>query len=177
MLLWEGGVSMKSKWSEFIWRGSEFLKSNRVSWIRLNSVSVEFDGKDWSEARDDHGFGRSVLLRQRPSSLLRLWHRRGILSSSLLGFSFPISKLFNSINLLPITHYMFLCVKCLRLHLQGCEKEVLEAEKLSSDEHMQDCLLRLSWALVHSKHPQDVHRGIAMLEGLSLLLFHNAMQL
>ncbi|XP_014502739.1 mitochondrial fission 1 protein A [Vigna radiata var. radiata] len=46
----------------------------------------------------------------------------------------------------------------------GCEKEVLEAEKLSSDEHMQDCLLRLSWALVHSKHPQDVHRGIAMLE-------------
>lgn len=72
---------------------------------------------------------------------------------------------------------MFLCVKCLRLHLQGCEKEVLEAEKLSSDEHMQDSLLRLSWALVHSKHPQDVHRGIAMLEGLSLLLFHNAMQL
>ncbi|KAL9316010.1 hypothetical protein ACSQ67_017011 [Phaseolus vulgaris] len=46
----------------------------------------------------------------------------------------------------------------------GCEKEVLEAEKVSSDEYMQDCLLRLSWALVHSKHPQDVHRGIAMLE-------------
>jgi len=42
----------------------------------------------------------------------------------------------------------------------------LEAEKLSSDEQMQDCLLRLSWALVHSKHPQDVHRGIAMLEGM-----------
>ncbi|RDX69601.1 Mitochondrial fission 1 protein A [Mucuna pruriens] len=46
----------------------------------------------------------------------------------------------------------------------GCEREVLEAEKGSSDEYMQDCLLRLSWALVHSKHPQDVHRGIAMLE-------------
>ena len=46
----------------------------------------------------------------------------------------------------------------------GCEREVLEAEKQSSQEYMQDCLLRLSWALVHSKHPQDVHRGIAMLE-------------
>ncbi|KAK1292168.1 hypothetical protein QJS10_CPB17g01819 [Acorus calamus] len=25
-------------------------------------------------------------------------------------------------------------------------------------------LMRLSWALVHSKHPEDVQRGIAMLE-------------
>lgn len=64
---------------------------------------------------------------------------------------------------------------CVALHWQGCEREVLEAEKQSSQEYMQDCLLRLSWALVHSKHPQDVHRGIAMLE--CLLLFHHAIQL
>ncbi|XP_027332139.1 mitochondrial fission 1 protein A-like [Abrus precatorius] len=48
--------------------------------------------------------------------------------------------------------------------IAGCEREVAEAEKQSSDEVMEDCLLRLSWALVHSKRPQDVQRGIAMLE-------------
>lgn len=48
----------------------------------------------------------------------------------------------------------------------------MEAEKESSNkEYMQDCLLRLSWALVHSKHPQDVQRGIAMLEGISFYSF------
>ncbi|XP_076900689.1 mitochondrial fission 1 protein A-like [Bidens hawaiensis] len=47
----------------------------------------------------------------------------------------------------------------------GCEREVAEAEKDSSDERKSECLLRLSWALVHSKRPEDVQRGIAMLEG------------
>ncbi|KAL2582838.1 hypothetical protein AAZV13_14G032200 [Glycine max] len=46
----------------------------------------------------------------------------------------------------------------------GCEREVLEAEKQSSQEYMQDCLLRLSWALVHSKHPQDVHPSLPATE-------------
>ncbi|KAJ7960574.1 Mitochondrial fission 1 protein [Quillaja saponaria] len=46
----------------------------------------------------------------------------------------------------------------------GCEREVSEAEKGSSDELMKECLLRLSWALVHSRRPEDVQRGIAMLE-------------
>lgn len=49
--------------------------------------------------------------------------------------------------------------------LQGCEREVAEAEKGSSDELKSECLLRLSWALVHSKRSEDVQRGIAMLEG------------
>ncbi|CAH1427059.1 unnamed protein product [Lactuca virosa] len=47
----------------------------------------------------------------------------------------------------------------------GCEREVAEAEKGSSNELKSECLLRLSWALVHSKRPEDVQRGIAMLEG------------
>ncbi|KAJ9537254.1 hypothetical protein OSB04_029987 [Centaurea solstitialis] len=46
----------------------------------------------------------------------------------------------------------------------GCEREVAEAEKGSSDELKSECLLRLSWALVHSKRSEDVQRGIAMLE-------------
>lgn len=49
--------------------------------------------------------------------------------------------------------------------LQGCEREVAEAEKGSSDELKSECIMRLSWALVHSKRPEDVQRGIAMLEG------------
>ncbi|KAA8549850.1 hypothetical protein F0562_001534 [Nyssa sinensis] len=46
----------------------------------------------------------------------------------------------------------------------GCEREVAEAEKDSSDERKSECIMRLSWALVHSKRPEDVQRGIAMLE-------------
>lgn len=49
--------------------------------------------------------------------------------------------------------------------VQGCEREVAEAEKGSSDELKSECIMRLSWALVHSKRPEDVQRGIAMLEG------------
>ncbi|GKE03340.1 retrovirus-related pol polyprotein from transposon TNT 1-94 [Tanacetum coccineum] len=48
---------------------------------------------------------------------------------------------------------------------EGCEHEVIAAEKDSSEEFKSKCRLRLSWALVHSKRPEDVQRGIAMLEG------------
>ncbi|TMW89689.1 hypothetical protein EJD97_016796 [Solanum chilense] len=46
----------------------------------------------------------------------------------------------------------------------GCEREVAEAGKGSSDELKNECIMRLSWALVHSRRPEDVQRGIAMLE-------------
>ncbi|KAL2507351.1 Uncharacterized protein Fot_30998 [Forsythia ovata] len=52
---------------------------------------------------------------------------------------------------------------------RGCEREVAEAEKGSSDELKSECIMRLSWALVHSKLPKDVHRGIAMLEDCTQL--------
>jgi hypothetical protein len=51
------------------------------------------------------------------------------------------------------------------IYLQGCEREVAEAQKGSSDELLSECIMRLSWALVHSRRPEDVQRGIAMLEG------------
>ncbi|KZV56482.1 mitochondrial fission 1 protein A-like [Dorcoceras hygrometricum] len=46
----------------------------------------------------------------------------------------------------------------------GCEREVAEAEKNASDEQRSESIMRLSWALVHSRRPDDVQRGIAMLE-------------
>ncbi|KAM3289078.1 Mitochondrial fission 1 protein B [Capsicum baccatum] len=46
----------------------------------------------------------------------------------------------------------------------GCEREVADAEKGSSDELKSECIMRLSWALVHSRRPEDIQRGIAMLE-------------
>ncbi|KAL7113509.1 hypothetical protein ACP275_04G065500 [Erythranthe tilingii] len=46
----------------------------------------------------------------------------------------------------------------------GCEREVAEAEKGSSDKLKSECITRLSWALVHSKRADDVQRGIDMLE-------------
>lgn len=52
-----------------------------------------------------------------------------------------------------------------QIQLQGFEREIAEVEKGSSDEDKSACLLRLSWGLVHSRRPEDVQRGIAMLEG------------
>ncbi|WCJ33352.1 Mitochondrial fission 1 protein A [Euphorbia peplus] len=46
----------------------------------------------------------------------------------------------------------------------GCEREVAEAAKGDSDELKNESIMRLSWALVHSKRSEDVQRGIAMLE-------------
>ncbi|XP_006351269.1 mitochondrial fission 1 protein A-like isoform X2 [Solanum tuberosum] len=46
----------------------------------------------------------------------------------------------------------------------GCEREVADANKGASDEGKNESIMRLSWALVHSKQPEDVQRGIAMLE-------------
>ncbi|PRQ32827.1 putative mitochondria fission 1 protein [Rosa chinensis] len=53
---------------------------------------------------------------------------------------------------------------CERDIIAGCEREVAEAQKGSNDEFFKECLMRLSWSLVHSRHPEDVLRGIAMLE-------------
>ncbi|KAL3752171.1 hypothetical protein ACJRO7_012915 [Eucalyptus globulus] len=53
---------------------------------------------------------------------------------------------------------------CDRDVIAGCEREIAEAEKASSDELLSECIMRLSWALVHSRQPEDVQRGIAMLE-------------
>lgn len=46
---------------------------------------------------------------------------------------------------------------------QGCEREVSEAG--DANERKSESIMRLSWALVHSRQPEDVQRGIAMLEG------------
>ncbi|EXC10884.1 hypothetical protein L484_002548 [Morus notabilis] len=53
---------------------------------------------------------------------------------------------------------------CDRDVIAGCEREVAEAQNGSSDELVKECIMRLSWALVHSRQPEDVQRGIAMLE-------------
>ncbi|ONK67502.1 uncharacterized protein A4U43_C05F710 [Asparagus officinalis] len=50
---------------------------------------------------------------------------------------------------------------CDRDIIAGCEREVAEG---GSTENKNDSLMRLSWALVHSRQPEDVNRGIAMLE-------------
>lgn len=49
--------------------------------------------------------------------------------------------------------------------LQGCEREVAEAKKDEAEDRINESIMRLSWALVHSRQPADMERGIAMLEG------------
>ncbi|KAG6679173.1 hypothetical protein I3843_14G114700 [Carya illinoinensis] len=46
----------------------------------------------------------------------------------------------------------------------SCERAVAEAKEGSSDEFLQERILRLLWALVHSRRLEDLHRGIAILE-------------
>ncbi|KAJ8760117.1 hypothetical protein K2173_010973 [Erythroxylum novogranatense] len=53
---------------------------------------------------------------------------------------------------------------CDRDIICGCEREIAEAAKGDSDDLKNESIMRLSWALVHSRHPEDVQRGIAMLE-------------
>lgn len=53
------------------------------------------------------------------------------------------------------------------LYPQGCERELADA---STEGQRNDSLMRLSWALVHSRQTDDVNRGISMLEG-SYLVF------
>ncbi|KAJ4969963.1 hypothetical protein NE237_003062 [Protea cynaroides] len=52
---------------------------------------------------------------------------------------------------------------CDRDVIAGCEREVAEADGVSQ-ERMNESIMRLSWALVHSRRPEDVQRGVAMLE-------------
>ena len=51
--------------------------------------------------------------------------------------------------------------------MQGCEREVAEANEGASEERKNESIMRLSWALVHSRQSEDINRGIAMLEGKS----------
>lgn len=48
--------------------------------------------------------------------------------------------------------------------ISTCEREVADAIKGVSDEVKSESIMRLSWALIHSRQPEDVQRGIAMLE-------------
>ncbi|GJN07853.1 hypothetical protein PR202_ga25721 [Eleusine coracana subsp. coracana] len=51
---------------------------------------------------------------------------------------------------------------CDRDLIAGFEGEVAEA---ATEAQKNDSLMRLSWALVHSRQPEDVNRGIGMLQG------------
>ncbi|XP_047311780.1 mitochondrial fission 1 protein A-like [Impatiens glandulifera] len=54
---------------------------------------------------------------------------------------------------------------CDRDTVAGCEREASsESVNGMSDEQRSESIMRLSWALVHSRQPEDVERGIAMLE-------------
>ncbi|KAI3931374.1 hypothetical protein MKX01_040291, partial [Papaver californicum] len=54
----------------------------------------------------------------------------------------------------------------------GCEREIAENGNDTSDEAKNESIMRLSWTLIHSRHPEDVHRGLAMLE-VSLTVAHH----
>lgn len=50
--------------------------------------------------------------------------------------------------------------------MQSCELEA-SGEKAAVSGENSDSIMRLAWALVHSRNAPDVQRGIAMLEGTS----------
>lgn len=66
---------------------------------------------------------------------------------------------------LPLLFFYFLLyVLTIWRVLKGCEREVAEAANGDSEERKSESIMRLSWALVHSRQKEDVQRGIAMLE-------------
>ncbi|KAL5134757.1 Mitochondrial fission 1 protein A [Glycine soja] len=58
---------------------------------------------------------------------------------------------------------------CDRDVIAGCEREVAEAANGDSEERKNESIMRLSWALVHSRQKEDIQRGIAMLESTDSL--------
>ncbi|KAL9232664.1 hypothetical protein vseg_007746 [Gypsophila vaccaria] len=48
--------------------------------------------------------------------------------------------------------------------IASIEQEVADTANGASEEQKGESLMRLSWALVHSRRPEDVQRGIAMVE-------------
>ncbi|KAF9605292.1 hypothetical protein IFM89_015908 [Coptis chinensis] len=75
-----------------------------------------------------------------------------------------------SLGEFKIDHYLStisnksMFISIIHMTLQGCEREVAEVTNGTSDEIKKESIMRLSWALVHSKQPEDVQRGLAMLE-------------
>uniref|UniRef100_M4EZM5 Mitochondrial fission 1 protein n=1 Tax=Brassica campestris TaxID=3711 RepID=M4EZM5_BRACM len=53
---------------------------------------------------------------------------------------------------------------CDRDVILECEKEVKTATDGDSEDQKKESIMRLSWALVHSRQAEDIQRGIAMLE-------------
>lgn len=51
------------------------------------------------------------------------------------------------------------------MSMQSCELEA-SGEKAAISGENNDSIMRLAWALVHSRNAPDVQRGIAMLEGM-----------
>ena len=52
------------------------------------------------------------------------------------------------------------------MNFQSCERDVVgEGVGLSKDTYNNDNIMRLSWALVDSRHSTIIQRGITMLEG------------
>ncbi|RZC84295.1 hypothetical protein C5167_047077 [Papaver somniferum] len=49
--------------------------------------------------------------------------------------------------------------------LEDCERDITEAGDDAPNEVKNENIIELSWALVHTRQPEDVQRGIALLEG------------
>lgn len=68
--------------------------------------------------------------------------------------------------------FALLLSNLLYAYIQGCERDFEEAKKqpLAFDS-TQQCLMRLLWALVHSKRLEEVKRGIEMVQCKSQSLY------
>ncbi|ESQ52855.1 hypothetical protein EUTSA_v10017329mg [Eutrema salsugineum] len=53
---------------------------------------------------------------------------------------------------------------CDRDVITECEREVKAATDHDPEDRKKESIMRLSWALVHSRQAEDIQRGIAMLE-------------
>lgn len=77
-------------------------------------------------------------------------------------FNEALFRLDSSILLFALLPFVLFILHC--VVLKGCEREVAAASDGDSDERKNESIMRLSWALVHSRQKEDIQRGVAMLE-------------
>lgn len=152
--------------------GTFFTGSDDLPWSDGEMIAVRFTFSLYRFMfcrRFGICWGIEVLCRHRRLELISIWIiRRGYMKYESLFHLFlshaplPVCILNSDYFTVHIREYLFF------IYPQTCEKDAAESD---SDRKMSENLLKLSWALVHSKRPHDVQRGIAMLEGIKIYMF------
>ncbi|CAH2052410.1 unnamed protein product, partial [Thlaspi arvense] len=133
-------------------RGSptKYVPDNKIDLGRRSIINDLYD--DWKVCRFVSGFSGTASGDEIP-----------LCDANIISITFMILHLTLRLrfsNCFDTSFIFFGCLIFFRVYL----KELAEAQKGQDEGLEKKCIMRQSWALVHSKIPADIQRGIAMLE-------------